>query len=59
MQKMLKKMSIRIWYNLTRAANTDSEQYKTGRVHSMMLLTSYIIKQILLNINKLVHIHMQ
>ena len=25
----------------------------------MMLLTSYIIKQILLSINKLVHIHMQ
>ena len=51
-------MSIRIWYNLTRAANTDSEQYKTGRVHGTMLLTSYIIKQILLNINKLVHNHM-
>ena len=42
-----------------RAGNTDSEQYKTGSVHGTMLLTSYIIKQILLNINKLVHIHMQ
>ena len=39
-------MSICIWYNLTRAANTDSEQYKTGRVHGTMLLTSCIIKQI-------------
>ena len=29
-------------------ANTDSEQYKTGRVHGMMLLTSYILKKILL-----------
>ena len=34
-------------------------QYKTGRVHGAMLLTSYIIKQILLSINKLVHNHMQ
>ena len=36
-----------------------SEQYKTGRVHGTMLLTSYIIKQILLSINKLVHNHLQ
>ena len=51
----------RIWKNLTIAANTDSEQYiyKTGRVHGMMLLTSYVIKQILLSINKLVHNHKQ
>ena len=39
------------------SSNTDSEQYKTGRVHFTMLLTSYIIKQILLSINKLVHNH--
>ena len=46
---------------LTRAANTDSEQYKTGRVHGTMLLTSiasYNIKQILLSISKQVHNHM-
>ena len=30
-----------------------------GRVYGTMLLTSYIIKQILLSINKLVHNHMQ
>ena len=46
-------MSMRIW------SYTDSEQYKTGRVYGTMLLTSYIIKQILLSINKLVHNHMQ